>query len=136
MGVRMTEQQRVTAKGRKLPMVSGRRQDLSRCLKRIVLFGTLAVLCALAVTDGAYLLAALLGIGAVFTGGCLLDREGNRRKELWRWARENARELSRVAREDRMATPQMKRLVGLQAGLPESWDLTPHRGSGAGSRGA
>ena len=104
---------------------SRRSQDLSRCLIRIVLFGTLAVLCALAVTDGAYLLAALLGIGAVFTGGRLLDREENRRKELWRRARENARELSRVAREDRIAAPQMKRLVGLQGGLLESWELLP-----------
>ena len=83
------------------------------------------MLCALAVTDGAYLLAALLGIGAVFTGGRLLDREENRRKELWRRARENARELSRVAREDRIAAPQMKRLVGLQGGLLESWELLP-----------
>ena len=107
-------------------MVSGRRsQDLSRCLKRIVLFGTLAVLCALAVTDGAYLLAAFLGIGAVFTGGRLLDRKGSRHRELRRWARENARELGRVTREDRIAAPQMKRLEGLQAGLLESWELLP-----------
>jgi hypothetical protein len=113
-------------KGRKLPMVSGRKsQLLSRYLIRFVLFGTLALLCALAVTDGAFFLAALLGIGAVFTGGRLLDRKGNKRRELRRWARENARELSRVAREDRIAASQMKRLVGLQAGLLESWELLP-----------
>ena len=54
-------------------MVSGRRsQPLSRYLIRFVLFGTLALLCALAVTDGAFFLAALLGIGAVFAGGRLL----------------------------------------------------------------
>jgi hypothetical protein len=47
-------------------MVSGRRsQDLSSYLIRFVLFGALALLCALAVTDGAFFLAALLGIGAV-----------------------------------------------------------------------
>ena len=107
-------------------MTSGRRsQALARYLIRFVLFGTLAVLCALSVTDGAYLLAALLGSGAIFTGRHLLDREGNRRRELRRWARENARELSRVAREDRIAASQMKRLEGLQAGLLESWELLP-----------
>jgi hypothetical protein len=107
-------------------VTSGRRkQALSRYLVRFVLFGMLAVLCALAVTEGAYVLAALLGIGAVFTGRHLLDREGTRRAELWRWARENARELGRVAREDRIAAPQMKRLEGLQAGLLESWELLP-----------
>jgi hypothetical protein len=121
---------RVTAeqpsKREEVPVSSGRRsQALSRYVIWFVLFGSLAVLCALAVTDGAYLLAALLGSGAVFTGRRLLDREGNRRTELLRWARENARELSRVAREDRIAAPQMKRLAGLQRGLLESWELLP-----------
>ena len=107
-------------------MTSKRRsQALSRYLIRFVLFGTLAVLCALAVADGAFFLAALLGIGAAFTGERLLDRKGSRHRELRRWARENARELSRVAREDRIAAPQMKRLEGLQAGLLESWELLP-----------
>jgi hypothetical protein len=119
----MTEQ---PSEGEEVPVTSGRRsQVLSRYLIRFVLFGTLAVLCTLAVTDGAYLLAVLLGSGAIFTGRPLLDREGNRRKELWRWARENARELSRVAREDRIAAPQMKQLEALQAGLVESWELLP-----------
>jgi hypothetical protein len=114
------------AKGRKLPVTSKRRsQALSRYLIRFVLFGTLAVLCALAVADGAFFLAALLGIGAAFTGERLLDRKGSRHRELRRWARENARELGRVAREDRIAAPQMKRLEGLQAGLLESWELLP-----------
>jgi hypothetical protein len=92
---------------------------------RIALFGALAVLCALAVADGAFFVAALSGIGAAFTGSRLLDLEGNRRRALHRWARENARELGRVAREDRIAAPQMKRLQGLQAGLLESWELLP-----------
>jgi hypothetical protein len=102
-----------------------RREEVSRYLIRFVLFGTLVVLCALAVADGALFLAALSGVGAVFTGSRLLDREGNRRRELHRWARENERELGRVAREDRIAAPQMKRLQGLQAGLLESWELLP-----------
>lgn len=106
-------------------MTSGRSHQLSRHLSRLVLFGTLALLCVLAVADGAFFLAALLGIGTVFTGRRLLDRQGNRRRELWRWGRENARELSRVAREDRIAAPQMKRLERLQAGLLESWELLP-----------
>jgi hypothetical protein len=107
-------------------VASGRRsQELSRYLIRLVLFGTLAVLCALAATDGAFFLAGLSGIGAVFTGRRLLDREGNRRRELRRWARENARELGGVASEDRIAAPQMKRLVALQEGLLESWELLP-----------
>jgi hypothetical protein len=47
---------------RSLPVTSGRRnQELSRYLIRFVLFGTLAVLCALAVADGAFFLAALSG---------------------------------------------------------------------------
>jgi uncharacterized membrane protein len=114
------------SEGEKVPVTSTRKsRALSRYLIRLVLFGSLAVLCALAVTEGAYLLAALLGSGAIFTGRPLLDREGNRRRELLRWARENARELSRVAREDRIAAPQMKRLEGLQTGLLESWELLP-----------
>ena len=36
-------------------------------LIRLVLFATFAVLCALAVTDGMFFLAGLVGIGAVFT---------------------------------------------------------------------
>ena len=100
-----------------------RREEVWGYLLRIVLFGTLAVLCALAVADGALFLAALAGVGAVLTGSRVLDRAGDRRRELQRWARDNARELGRVAREDRIAAPQMRRLQGLQAGLLESWEL-------------
>jgi hypothetical protein len=100
-----------------------RREDVWGYLLRIVLFGMLAVLCALAVADGALFLAALAGVGAVLTGSRVLDRAGDRRRELQRWARDNARELGRVAREDRIAAPQMRRLQGLQAGLLESWEL-------------
>jgi hypothetical protein len=99
------------------------REEVWGYLLRIVLFGTLAVLCALAVADRALFLAALAGVGAVLTGSRVLDRAGDRRRELQRWARDNARELGRVAREDRIAAPQMRRLQGLQAGLLESWEL-------------
>jgi hypothetical protein len=102
-----------------------RREKVWGYVLRFVLLGTLAVLCALAVADGAFLLAALSGVGAVLTGRRLLDREGNRRRELRRWARENTRELGRVGSEDRIAAPQMKRLVALQKGLLESWELLP-----------
>jgi hypothetical protein len=107
-------------------VASGRRtQGLSGHLIRLAPFGAFAGFGTLAVVDGAYFLAGLLGIGAAYTGRRLLDREGSRRKELWRLARENVRELGRVAREDRIAAPQIKRLMGLQEGLLESWELLP-----------
>lgn len=46
-------------------------------------------------------------------------------EELRARARENVSELGLVAREDRLAAPQMKRLAGLQEGLIESWRLLP-----------
>jgi hypothetical protein len=107
-------------------MASGRRsQGPSGYLIRLAPFGAFTGFGTLAVIDGAYLLAALLGTGAIVTGRRLLDRQGNRRKELRRRARENVRELGRVAREDRIAGPQMKRLASLQEGLLESWELLP-----------
>src|SRR5215216_3898476 len=92
---------------------------------RLAPFGAFTGLGALAVTTDAYFLAGLLGIGAFVTGRRLLDRKGSKRRELWQRARENARELGRVAREDRIAAPQMKRLAALQEGLLESWELLP-----------
>jgi hypothetical protein len=107
-------------------VASGRRSPgLSGYLVRLAPFGAFTGLGTVAFVTDAYTLAALLGVGAFFTGRRLLDRESNRRKELWRRARENARELGRVAREDRIASGQMKRLVGLQEGLLESWELLP-----------
>ena len=105
-------------------MARGRR-SVSQHLMRLAPFGAFTGLGALAVTTDAYVLAGLFGVGAFVTGRNLLNRERNRRKELWRRARENARELGRVAREDRIAAPQMKRLVSLQEGLLESWELLP-----------
>ena len=92
---------------------------------RLVPFGAFTGFGTLAFVGDAYSLAAILGVGAFVTGKRLLDREGNKRKELWRRVRENERELGRVAREDRVAVPQMKRLVSLQRGLLESWELLP-----------
>ena len=107
-------------------MASGRRTlGLSGHLVRLAPFGAFAGLGTLAVVDGAYFFAGLLGIGAAAAGKRLLDRQGSQRRELWRRARENERELGRVAREDRVAAPQMKRLVALQRGLLESWELLP-----------
>jgi hypothetical protein len=102
-----------------------RRRSSSPLLMRLAPFGAFTGFGTLAFVGDAYSLAAILGIGALVTGRRLFDREGNRRKELWRAARENERELGRVAREDRIATPQMKRLVSLQRGLLESWELLP-----------
>ncbi len=92
---------------------------------RLAPFGAFTGFGALAVVQDAYMLAAVLGAGAFFSGRRLLDKERNRRKVLWRRARDNERELGRVAREDRIAASQMKRLASLQRGLLESWELLP-----------
>ena len=102
-----------------------RRQSGSQILMRLAPFGAFSGFGALAFVQDAYTLTAVLGVGALVTGKRLFDREGNRRKELWRAVKENERELGRVAREDRIAAPQMKRLVSLQRGLLESWELLP-----------
>ena len=92
---------------------------------RLAPFGTFAGLGALLATTDAWPLAVPLGIAALFSGKRLLNRRENARKELLSRARENARELGRVAREDRIAASQMKRLAALQEGLIESWELLP-----------
>jgi uncharacterized membrane protein len=102
-----------------------RRRSSSQLLMRLAPFGAFTGFGTLAFVGDAYSLAAILGIGALVSGRRLFDRERNRRKELWRAARENERELGRVAREDRIAAPQVKRLVSLQRGLLESWELLP-----------
>jgi len=78
----------------------------------------------LATTD-AWPVAVPFGIAALISGRRLLDRRENTRKELMSRVRENARELGRVAREDRIAAAQMKRIASLQEGLIESWELLP-----------
>jgi hypothetical protein len=92
---------------------------------RVTPFASFAGLSALTAVDGTYPLAVLFGIGALVTGKRLLDRRGNQQRELKRRARTNAAELGRVAREDRIAAPQMKRLAALQEGVLESVELLP-----------
>ena len=103
-----------------------RKQNLPRRLMvRLAPFASFAGIGAFAAFEAHYVLAGLLGIGAVATGRRLLDRRENARRELLSRARRNRGELSRVAREDRIAASQMKRLVALQDGLLESWELLP-----------
>ena len=94
-------------------------------LARFVPFGALSSLAVVSAAETSFVLAGLFGAGAAFAGKRLLDRRANARRELSRRARENVKELNRVAREDRMAAPQTKRLTALQAGILESWDLMP-----------
>ena len=102
------------------------RKNLSRRLMvRLAPFATFAGLGTFAALEASYVLAGLLGIGAFVTGRRLLDRRENARKELLSRVRHNRGELGRVAREDRIAASQMKRLVALQDGLLESWELLP-----------
>ena len=102
------------------------RRNLSRRLMvRLAPFASFAGMGTFAALEAHYILAGLLGIGAFATGRRLLDRRENARKELLSRARHNRRELGRVAREDRIAASQMKRLVALQDGLLESWELLP-----------
>ena len=102
------------------------RMNLSRRLiVRLAPFATFAGLGTFAALEASYVLAGLLGIGAIITGRRLLDRRENARKELLSRVRHNRWELGRVAREDRIAASQMKRLVALQDGLLENWELLP-----------
>ena len=94
-------------------------------LLRFAPFGSMAGLGVMAASEGVYPLAAMLGIGAFISGRRLLDRRRNVRKELRRRARTNAAELGRVARMDSIAATQMKRIIALQDGFLESWELLP-----------
>jgi hypothetical protein len=105
--------------------VAKRHERLRQTFTRVGLFGSLVGLSTLSALDGVYPLAVLFGVGALATIKRLLDRRGNQRRELKRWARANAAELDRVAREDRIAAPQMKRLAALQEGVLESFELLP-----------
>jgi hypothetical protein len=102
------------------------RKNLSRRLMvRLTPFAAFAGLGTFAALGESYIIAGLLGIGAFVTGRRLLDRRENARKELLSRVRHNRGELGRVAREDRIAASQMKRLVALQDGILESWELLP-----------
>lgn len=95
-------------------------------LTRALPFASLASLSAVAALPAdAPLLAVLFGLGALFTGRRLFDRRGNARKALYRRVRENAAALARVAREDRVAATQMKRLADLQDGVVAAWEMLP-----------
>ena len=96
-----------------------------RAIFRVAPFASFAGLSVLTAVDGIDPLAVLFGIGALVTGRRLLDRRGNERRELKRRIRANAAELGRVAREDRIAAPQMKRLAALQEGVKEGLELLP-----------
>ena len=103
---------------------SGRHQKSK--LYRFAPLGALGGLGAFAVAADASLLALLFGAGAAAAGGRLWrGRHEAPYEELRGRVRENISELGRVAREDRIAAPQMKRLAGLQEGLVESWRLLP-----------
>lgn len=102
-------------------------RGVPRVLMRFVPFGALSGMAVFAAVDPPYWPAALFGMGAAYSGARLLDRRGNARRELSRRARENVKELGRVAREDRLAAPQTKRLAALQAGILESWELVPEQ---------
>jgi hypothetical protein len=105
--------------------VAKRDGGLRRAIFRIAPFASFAGLSALTAVDGIDPLTVLFGIGALVAGKRLLDRRGNQRRELKRRARANAKELGRVAREDRIAASQMKRLAALQEGVLESFELLP-----------
>ena len=102
-----------------------RHERLRQTITRVALFGSFVGFSALSAVDGVYPLAVLFGIGALASGKRLLDRRGNQRRQLKRWARANAKELGKVAQEDRIAAPQMKRLASLQEGVLESFELLP-----------
>lgn len=102
------------------------RKSFGKTLVRLAPAGSLAGLGAFAVATDASLLALVCGAGAAIAGRRFLKRRGiekDPRLELRRRARESTRWLEQVAREDRIAAPQMKRLAALQSGVLESWEL-------------
>jgi hypothetical protein len=105
--------------------VSRRKPSFLSSLTRLVPFGSFAGLGTVALVGDMYVLAALMGVGATVAGKRLLDRRENARRELRRRVRANVAELGRVARQDGVAAPQMSRLVALQDGVLESWELLP-----------
>ncbi len=100
-------------------------QRFANALIRVAPFGLFSGFGTLAAVHTDYLVATILGFGALATGKRLVDRKRNKRKALKSRVQESARELGRVLREDRIAAPQIKRLAGLQEGLLESWELLP-----------
>lgn len=104
------------------------KRSLSSVVYRFVPLGVFSGLGAFslfgAVTaDVSFLWPALFGAGAAFAGNRVLDRAGNFRRRLRRAAGSNVESLRSVARFDRVAAPQMERMVSLQGGLLESWEM-------------
>lgn len=104
---------------------NGRRRSSGSIVYRLAPFAAFAGTGAFAALGDAYFLAAVCGTGAFFAGKRLLDREGNARRELRRRSKDNSALLRNVARQDRVAGPQMERLVSLQSSVLESWDIMP-----------
>ena len=103
-----------------------RKRGLPRNLHRLVPFGAFAGLGIWALPpEPTWWLAALMGGGAAYTGKRLLNSKENKQRELRGRARENVKELGRVARADRISASQMKRFAALQDGVLESWNLLP-----------
>lgn len=102
-----------------------RKRSMSDHVVRLIPFSAFAGFGTMAFVGHEFFLAGLFGMGVAYTGARILDRRGNQRKELLRQARGNVAELNRVAREDRTAAAQMKRICALQEGVLESWDLLP-----------
>lgn len=95
-------------------------------MMRLVPLGSFIGAGAIAVSNSWSLIALLCGAGIVVTARRLLKKRAEEpRREIRGRSQANARELDQVAREDRIAAPQMKRLAALQSGLLESWDLLP-----------
>ena len=102
-----------------------RQQSASSLATKLMPVGSLSGLAGLAAFETHFFLAGLFSVGALYVGRKLFDTKRNRRNELSRRARENVRALRGLAWEDRTAAPQMKRLISLQQGLMESWELLP-----------
>lgn len=101
---------------------------IARRIARLVPFGTLAGVGALAVYAGDPVISLLSGAGVALTGVWAIkgaQRDKGITRELRRRVRNNVKELNRVAREDRVGASQVRRLISLQSGLIQSWELLP-----------
>lgn len=102
-------------------------RGLARGAIRLLPLASFAGLAAVGLDQDLAWLALISGAGATAAGGWAWKRwrQGDSRKQLRRRARANAGELARMARDDRIAAPQLKRIAALQQGLLESWEMLP-----------
>jgi hypothetical protein len=105
--------------------VFGRTVDAARRAARWGALGVSSAVGVVAVGEGWTLLALAAGAGIAVSGRWVLGARRRAQTQLERRARHNARALEAVAREDRLAAPQMRRLIELQSGLLESLELLP-----------